>query len=266
MNFKFKLGFIGFGNMANAILSGLLKKECVNKSEIAFCDLSSEAIEKGVNLGINYIQTATELAESCEYVFFAVKPQVFDSVACEISKKVNEINIISIMAGITIEKMKGYFPNSKIARAMPNTPALVGMGVTGVDSSQYDCVGEAFIVKVFESVGKVIKIKEENINEVIAVSGSGPAYAYQFIKGMYEKALKLGFDEMTAKNLVTSTISGACEMFSSSDISIDKLTSNVCSKGGTTIEAVKVFENEGLVGMIDRAMQACYDRAVELSK
>ncbi|MEG1520784.1 MAG: pyrroline-5-carboxylate reductase dimerization domain-containing protein, partial [Clostridia bacterium] len=156
--------------------------------------------------------------------------------------------------------------NVAIARAMPNTPALIKCGMTGVDASRLEKNDAEFVLKLFNCVGDVIEIAEEQINDVIAISGSGPAYAYLFIKGMVEKALKFGFDDKTAKKLVLQTVIGSAKMFENSTENIDILIDRVCSRGGTTIEAVKVFQNDGLIELIDKAIQACYDRAVELSE
>ncbi|MEG2117025.1 MAG: pyrroline-5-carboxylate reductase [Clostridia bacterium] len=267
MNFKFKLGFIGFGNMATAILSGVLQSGILSNDEIAIYDRNEIAVENAKKRNVFIANSNADLVKSCEFVFFAVKPQAFDDVAKEIGESFSSDNkIISIIAGTKISKFQKYFKNVAIARAMPNTPALIKCGMTGVDASMLAKCDADFVLKLFNCVGDVIEIAEEQINDVIAISGSGPAYAYLFIKGMVEKALKLGFDDKTAKKLVLQTVIGSAKMFENSTENIDVLIDRVCSRGGTTIEAVKVFQNDGLIELIDKAIQACYDRAVKLSE
>ena len=267
MKNKLKLGFIGYGNMAQAISQGIVGSKLLKESDIAIFDTNQEVLEKMAKEGYNVAKSNIELVQNCEYIFFAVKPQMFEVVAGEIKEYYDNNKIISILAGTTISKFKEYFGETcQIARAMPNTPALVGRGMTGVDVSLLEDEGKQFVLQLFASIGEVIEINENQINDIIAISGSGPAYVYLFIKGMYENALAHGFTADTAKTLVVNTVQGTAEMFKQSNEGIDTLVDRVCSKGGTTIEAVKTFNNGGLGDLIDKAIKDCYDRAVELSE
>ena len=266
MEFKYKLGFIGYGNMAQAISQGIVGSNLLKSEEMAIFDPNNEVMAKMKGKGYNIANDNIEIVENCEYVFFAVKPQMFEVVAKEIKSAYKGNKLISILAGTTITEFKEVFGEEcQITRAMPNTPALVGRGITGVDVSLLDDIAKAFVLKLFGSIGEVIEIKENRINDIIAISGSGPAYVYLFIKGMYENALAHGFSAEIAKKLVVGTVQGSAEMFKQSSENIDTLVERVCSKGGTTIEAVKTFQREGLGNLIDKAIKDCYDRAVELS-
>lgn len=266
MNFKYKLGFIGFGNMAMAIAGGVLQSGLLSQNEIMVFDLNENAIENAKNQNLNIAKSNSELVKNCEYIFFAVKPQVFEVVAKEISTEVTcENKLVSILAGTTISSFQKYFNNVAVARAMPNTPALVKCGMTGVDVHLLEKEDAKFVLNLFQSVGEVIEVEEKDINNIIAISGSGPAYVYLFIKGMFEKAIKLGFSDDISKKLVINTVIGSAKMYESATENIDVLIDRVCSRGGTTIEAVKVFNDDGLIEMIDKAITACFNRAVELS-
>ena len=267
MKFKFKLGFIGYGNMAQAISKGIIGSKLLKEEEIAIFDTNVDVLENMRLQNFNIMKSNTELVKCCEYIFFAVKPQMYNDVADEIKDCYNGNKIVSILAGTTIAQFKKKFgDNCQIARAMPNTPALVGKGMTGVDISLLNIESKKFVTELFISIGEVIEIDESQINDIIAISGSGPAYVYLFIKGMYENAIAHGFTPETAKKLVVNTVQGSAEMFKQSNDDIDTLVARVCSKGGTTIEAVKTFKNGGLADLIDKAIKDCYDRAVELSE
>lgn len=267
MKFKHKLGIIGFGNMASAIVNGVVSSNTIPTIEIAVTDRNDYKIERAREFKVATYKSPKEIVQNCEYILFAIKPQGLDDLAKDISCVMSSDNkIISILAGSTISKFHTLFPNIKVLRVMPNTPALVSLGMSALstDDSTEDMIN--FGKKIFESVGEVILIKENQINNVIAVSGSGPAYVYEFMSAMYNKAISLNFDEETAKKLVFQTVKGSAEMFKQSNESLKDLCDKVCSKGGTTIEAVKYFRNSDFEKTIDCAMQACLDRATELSK
>lgn len=266
MNFKNKLGIIGYGNMASAILEGISLSKYISMSEIVVYDHNEYKCNEAMQLGVNIAKNAIEVIKSCKYVLLAIKPQGFSSLATEIAPYTNNNIVISILAGTTRKTIKQGLTINKVARAMPNTPAFIQMGVTGVDCEGLNNLESKFVKQIFLCIGEIVEIDEGKINNIIAISGSGPAYVYEFIKGMVEKAKKIGFSEEESKKLVVSTILGTTSLYLKSDEKIDSLCKKVCSKGGTTIEAVKVFESEGIVQIIDKAIQACYDRAKELSE
>lgn len=269
MKKQFKLGVIGGGFMAQAILKGAIYSDFLRAKKIIVSDASQEALENLDYLGVATTPSNREVAESCEYLLFAVKPQNFAAVAEDLNGVPVE-KAISIMAGVRIEKIKNVlFGDVKVARAMPNLPCSIGSGMIAVDMSDFendpdDC---EFINSVFGNLGNVLSVPEEKLNAVTGISGSGPAYVYMFIDGLIKAGMKQGLTEAEAKTLAVNTVSGGAEMVAhSDDKSLDELISAVCSKGGTTIQAVESFKRDDLYGAIDRAVDACVRRAEELSK
>lgn len=270
MKKQFKLGAIGGGFMAQAILKGAILSDYLRPKKVLVADVSQKALDNLDYLGINTTMDCREVAENCEYILFSIKPQNFAEVAqalhgCPVEK------IISIMAGVKKEKIRDalFGNNIRIARAMPNLPCSVGEGMTAVDLSDFasspdDC---EFISLLFEKVGNFLITKESKLNAVTGISGSGPAYVYMFIEGLIKAGIRQGLTEDEAKILAVSTVSGGAEMVAhSKDKTIDDLISAVCSKGGTTIQAVNSFLQDDLYGIIDRAVTACVKRAEELSE
>ena len=152
---------------------------------------------------------------------------------------------------------------------MPNLPCSIGSGMTAVDMSDFsnNIDDSAFVNSVFNCLGNVLSVPEEKLNAVTGISGSGPAYVYMFIDGLIGAGIKQGLTEDEAKTLAVSTVFGGADMVAhSEDKTIEQLISAVCSKGGTTIQAVDSFRNDDMYGMIDRAVSACVKRAEELSE
>lgn len=270
MKKQFKLGVIGGGFMAQAILKGAILSDSLRAKRILVADVSQKALDNLEYLDVNTTTDCREVAENCEYILLAVKPQNFPEVAESLHGFPVE-KVISIMAGVKKEKIRDalFGDHLKIARAMPNLPCSVGEGMTALDISEFlsspdDC---EFISALFNNIGNLLLTKEEKLNAVTGISGSGPAYVYMFIDGLIKAGMKHGLTEDEAKTLAVSTVSGGAEMVVySKDKSLSDLISAVCSKGGTTIEAVNSFKKDDMEGMIERAVSACVKRAEELSK
>ena len=254
---KYKLGFIGYGNMAKAIIGGILKSGILDRSQIATADpLCKEAD------GIFCTSDNDYVAGNCEYLILSIKPQVFKSIEIKCTADC----VISIMAGVdsaSIGEKLGM--QGKVIRVMPNTPAQIGKGATVIAENTLDKKHNDFCCAVFESVSEVCVLPEEKFDAVTCVSGSGPAYAYYFAKAMIEGGVVNGLDKEISKKLTLDTIIGACEMIKANpEVPLGLLISNVCSKGGTTIEAVNVFENCQMDKIVIDAMTACRKRSEEL--
>ena len=262
MKNKYKLGIIGAGNMATAILNGILNNKILDPSEIIISDIDenklNEIAKKGVSTSTNNIALSFE----CEYLLFAVKPQSSEEILKSISNVSLCKKVISIMAGVTIKKLKSFLGDISYARIMPNTPALVSQGMSVVSFSEG--YHDQFVLDIFNGIGKVIELDESLINSVTALSGSGPAYVYMFIKALIEGGIKVGLDADVAKTLAIQTVIGSAEMVKQSPLDIDTLINNVCSKGGTTIQAVDSFKEDNLEGIIIKGMEKCKARADEL--
>lgn len=269
MKKQYKLGVIGGGFMAQAVLKGAIKSNFIKAEQILVADVSKAALEKLAYLNVNTTTDSKDVAENCEFVFLSVKPQNF----CDVADNLQGANIekvISIMAGVKKDKIKSALGdnNIKVARAMPNLPCSVGKGMTAVDVSDFSLDSDRdFISSLFNNIGNLLITQEEKLNAVTGISGSGPAYVYMFIEGLIKAGVVQGLTEDEAKLLAVSTVAGGAEMvFKSQDKTLDELISAVCSKGGTTIQAVDSFKNDDLYSVIDRAVSACVKRAEELSR
>ncbi len=264
-----KIGFIGAGNMATAIINGILVKKAVRPENINVFDLDSEKLELMKAKGVNTSASCSALADASDIIVFAVKPQNYDEVLEEIKSSMNEQKVfVTIAAGISIEYVrKGLGMNSPAVRVMPNTPLLLGKGATAMCRSE-NISDEDFdiVYKMFSLSGSVALLDESQMNAVIAVNGSSPAYVYLFAKAMADYAASVDIDEKTALELICKTFEGSAEMLRSSGDTPDKLIEKVCSKGGTTIEAMNILRDRNVEQSIKDAMAACTARAEELGK
>ena len=270
MKKQYRLGVIGGGFMATAIVKGIVYSDFLRAKKIIVSDPSAQAREKLSELGVYTTANNRDVAGNCDYLLLAVKPQTFEEVAQSV-KGLPVEKVITIMAGVKKEKIKKLlFGNAvKVARVMPNLPCSIGAGMSAVDLEDFsddvdDC---SFILDVFGKLGEVLTVPEEKLNAVTGISGSGPAYVYMFIDGLVKAGMNQGLDEEEAKTLAVMTVKGGAEMVAhSEDKTLGQLISAVCSKGGTTIQAVESFRSDGMEAMIDRAVAACVKRAAELSE
>lgn len=270
MKKQYKLGIIGCGFMANAIIKCICESDFLRTRKIIVSDNSYAKLDAvAEEYGVNVTDDNCYLAENSEYVLFAVKPQSFSAVAKEI-ESVTVNKVISIMAGVKKSTIKNGLGVGliKVARCMPNLPCSVGCGMMGVDMSDYDDNTDdvEFIYNLFNCLGSVLSVSEDKLDAVTGISGSGPAYVFMFIDGLIDSGIKQGLTKDEAKLLAIQTVFGSCQMLMDSEKSLTELISSVCSKGGTTIEAVKVFEENNFRGIISDAVDACVKRSKELSK
>lgn len=263
-----KIGFIGAGNMATAIVKGLLKAKKPANSIFVY-DCNVKPLKHMAELGVNIIYDGTELAEKSDIIVLAVKPQNYDEVLEEIKSAANDKKVfVTIAAGISIDYVrKGLGVDCPMVRVMPNTPLLLGKGATALCRSE-NISDEDFkiVYDMFANSGEAVVLPEEQMNAVIAVNGSSPAYVYLFAKAMTDYAVSVGIEKDTALKLVAQTFIGSAEMLISSGDTPDTLIQKVCSKGGTTIEAVNVLNENNVPQIIMNAMSACTKRAEELGK
>ena len=265
MQKKYAVGFVGAGFMATAVIEGILRDGFLKPHDIAAADMSEEALKRISEKGIYATKDIRYIADNSEFLFFAVKPQNFADVVNELSG-ISVTKFISILAGVKKEKYYCAFEGAKVARCMPNTPCSVGKGTVGLDISDFSGKDAEFVFNIFKSVGDVVMVKEEQMDAVTGISGSGPAYVYLFIDSLVNAGIESGLDERTAKQLAIGTVKGAVAMVESNpDKSLQDLIKAVCSKGGTTIEAMNVFEKENFKGIVREAVKACVKRSKELS-
>lgn len=264
----FKLGVIGCGFMAQSILKGVVVSDFLRAKKVVASDVNDEALDSAAELGVMGTTNNKYLVENSEYVLFAVKPQNFESV-CQSLEGVVPAKVISIMAGVKRDKIKAALGrDTKVARCMPNLPCSIGSGVIGVDMTDFNSSQDdlEFISGVLNCLGTVLSVREEKMDAVTGISGSGPAYVFMFIDALIDAGVKQGLTRNEATVLAVQTVMGSAEMVEHSDVPVTDLIKRVCSKGGTTIEAVKVLEERNFRGIVDEAVAACAKRSKELSE
>lgn len=264
-----RIGFIGAGNMANSLIRGLLAKG-VNSTSISAADIDSHKLEQLRRACKIHTTTSTEIAANCDVIVLAVKPQVMKAVCLDLAKALQgrKVLLISIAAGITLERMQNLFgPDSAIVRCMPNTPALVGKGATGLfANSQVNQAQRKLAADILSSVGLSLWVPNEtDIDSVTALSGSGPAYFFLFMEAMQAAAQEMGLHQELARKLTYQTALGAAELAMRSEEDTADLRRNVTSPGGTTEQAIKQFTDGGLQKLVSKALHAARKRSVELA-
>ena len=261
-----KIGFIGLGNMASAMIGGILKKNIVEAKDLAGSDKSEACIKKATEqLGITAGDDNIAVVENADILFLAVKPQMYPAVIEEIKTHVRENTVIvSIAPGKKIEWLEGLFEKKvKLVRCMPNTPALVLEGCTGVCHNELVTAEEMEeVMKLLTSFGKAIFVPEHLMDVVVGVSGSSPAYVFMFIEAMADAAVADGMPRQQAYEFAAQAVYGSAKMVLETGKHPGELKDMVCSPAGTTIEAVRVLEKEGFRSAVIEAQKAC----VEVSK
>ena len=264
-----RIGFIGAGNMAWAIVEGILKKGVAEAASLAVCNRTPAKCARFAARGVRVMDSIAALAQGCDIVFLSVKPQNYAQVLGELAPAGGaEKIIVSIAAGISTEYIRGELGAvGRVVRAMPNTPLLLGCGATAL--SRGPGVGDADFAKVqsvFAAGGEVAVLPEDQMNAVIAVNGSSPAYVYLFVKAVMDGAAQQGIDPGTAKRLICQTLTGSAAMVMRSGMEPDELIRQVSSPGGTTLKALEALrEHHFEQGIID-AMARCTARAEELGR
>lgn len=266
-----KIGFIGSGKMASAIIKGLIKTNFAMPENLLATQGEPTGLEeKSKNLGIKVILDNKELVKTSDVIFIAVKPNQVLGVLEEIKPFVTpEKLIVSIAAGVTINKLETNLPQgSKIIRVMPNTPALVGEGMSGMARGKY--AGEndiEFVKSLLSTIGKCIVVDNESqIDIVTAISGSGPAFFYKVINEIARAGEKLGMDYDKALLLSIQTAIGSAKMALNRDISMEQLISNVATKGGCTAVGVDCMNNNKTEKLFYNVIKSTTEKAHDLGK
>lgn len=258
-----KLGFIGTGNMAGAIMGGIIKNEIFRPEEIIGADISAAGRGKVSELyGIHTTDDNKKAAAESEVLVLSVKPQYYAEAIAEIRDCIPENQvIITIAPGKTLAWLEEQFGKPvKIVRTMPNTPALVGEGMTAACVNQYVTEEEKeYALKILRSFGKVELVPESMIDAVVAVSGSSPAYVFMFIEAMADAAVAEGMPRPMAYQFAAQAVYGSAKMVLETGKHPGELKDMVCSPAGTTIEAVRVLEEKGFRSAVIEAMKSCAD-------
>ncbi|MBU3190124.1 pyrroline-5-carboxylate reductase [Clostridium bowmanii] len=264
------IGFIGCGNMARAMIGGIVKSNLVSSEKVIASNPSDKSLNK-VKEEYNILVTKdnVEVAKYADIVILAIKPDKYFQVIDEIKPYLKKnVIIVTIAAGITLEHMSSKLGDgAKVIRTMPNTPALVGEGMSALCANNNVTKEELQeVVDIFESFGK-IEILEENLIDVVpAVSGSSPAYVYMFIEALGDGAVLQGMPRDKAYRMAAQAVLGAAKMVLDTDQHPGKLKDNVCSPGGSTIAAVYTLEKNNFRGSVISAMESCTEKAIKMGK
>lgn len=261
-----KIAFIGAGNMAYAIILGMLNNN-FNAKNIYVSSPSAPSKDNFNQLGINLSNNNLDVVNTCDLIILAVKPQLIEAVCADLKAVLASKKIISIAAGFNLDKLNLCTNSSQIIRVMPNTPSMFAQGVSGAFGAYLEPSFKAITNQILNSIGSVFWLEnEDDINKITAVSGSGPAYFFKFMQYMSEQAMEFGFDEKTATELVLKTAQGAVTQATNGKDNFSQLAQKVCSKGGTTEAALNSFTQDNLDKTVKNAMQKCYLRAIEMGK
>jgi pyrroline-5-carboxylate reductase len=258
--------FIGGGNMAQALITGWLKQG-ISASQIHVVEPAAGTREHlSQHLGVTCHEQATNDLSSSGMVVWAIKPQVFKQVALSLNGMFPQALHVSVAAGVRSDSIGRWLDTPSVVRAMPNTPALVGLGQTGlfagpaVNASQREQVQA-----LMQAVGQSIWVeREELLDAVTALSGSGPAYVFYFIEAMTKAGVSMGLTPAQAKQLAVGTFTGAAELARSSSESPEVLRERVTSKGGTTYAAITSMQDHQIERLIAQAMEAARQRSIEM--
>ena len=260
-----KIGFIGGGNMASAMIGGILSQKIVRADEVTVStktDKSRKRVEETYH--IRTTLDNCEVAKSCDVLFLAVKPQFYEKVIAQVRDVIrNDQIVVSIAPGKTLRWLEELFGRPvKLIRCMPNTPALVGEGMTGVCANSLVTEEEKKMIQtLLEGCGKVEIVEESLMNTVVSVSGSSPAYVFLFIEAMADAAVADGMTRAQAYRMAAQAVLGSAKMVLETGKHPGELKDMVCSPGGTTIEAVRVLEEKGMRSAVIEAMKACTEKA-----
>ena len=261
------IGFIGVGVMGSSIIKSLLMKS-ITSDQICIADKSPDKLDQLKSQYQVEVKEIAAIGKGCNVIFLAVKPQDLADVLNELKQTIQpETVVISIAAGKTIKFIEDQLQtNNPVIRAMPNTPAQIGKGISAIAASAKVSSDELKIAtELFSTTGKVVVVTEDKIDAVTALSGSGPAYFFYFIEAMVKAGVELGLTDEIASKLAIETISGSAAMLKESNLDAATLRKNVTSPKGTTAAALEVFSNSNLENIILKAMSAAKNRAQELA-
>ena len=264
---KLRLGFIGAGNMATAILDGVVSKNVFEPNHIIISNPHSDKLQYPESLGVQVTCSNKDVVRASDIIVLAVKPQMYETVLGDISQFCEGKCFVSIAAGISVAWIRKKLPEASVVRVMPNTPLQLGLGATAIAEAP-DVSDEFFqcVCDIFSAAGSIAVIPESQMDDVIPVSGSSPAFFFRMADVMVRWAQKQGMDEQVALELAAASMRGSAEMLLRSGKTASELTRQVCSPGGTTLAALTAFDDRDFDGLISDAMTRCTLRSKELGR
>ncbi|MTG97438.1 MULTISPECIES: pyrroline-5-carboxylate reductase [Myroides] len=246
-----KIAIVGMGNMGSTFANGFINSRFINPTDVLIYTRSKKVLEDNRNIHkLSYRYELDSGIATCDIVILAVKPQDFSTLADDLKKFIHQDQIIvSVMAGVSIDRLKKDLLVTKIVRSMPNLPTQIGKGMTVFTASEELDRKELFIIQnLINTTGKSVYVLEEHkIDAATAISGSGPAYVFYFMEAMIQAAISYGFEPSQAELLVKQTISGALGLYEANSLSTQDWIAKVSSKGGTTEQAIKYFNEEDIL-------------------
>lgn len=266
----FQLGIFGTGNMAEALIAGITQKKVLRPNQIIGFDTNKtrlQFIQKKYK--IKSARSPQEVCGQAQVILLAVKPQQIKELAFQIKPRLKKNQLLlSIAAGIDTKLLEKYLGIHPIIRLMPNTPAFIGLGATVYYANRLSSSkNRLFVKKLFEAVGLVVEIKQENLlDAVTALSGSGPAFVYSFIEALARGGKQCGLSQEMSLKLAAQTVVGASILLQNSSLSPQELIAKVTSKGGTTLAGLKVLQQKKFSSIVEKCLKAAAKRANELRK
>lgn len=270
MNKNFKLGFIGCGKMASAIIKGVISSGFLPKENITGAEINQEIADAASKrLDISVLTDNKTLVKTCDIIFMAVKPNCAAEVLEEIKDCLtSEKLLVSIAAGVSTKKIENIVGKQRVVRVMPNTPALVLEGMSGVCKGSYASEDDTkMVIELLSNIGEAIEVTEEQIDIVTAISGSGPAFFYKVIEDMAKAGEKLGLEYEKSLKLAVQTALGSAKMvMNRGDLPVQTLIDNVATKGGCTFVGISVMNDENSEKLFYDVISKTTKKANELGK
>jgi len=263
-----RMAFVGGGNMAEALIKGLIASGTVSPENVTVSDVNRERLDTlSSQYQVSVTSSNADAVSGADVIWLCVKPQQMPGLLAELCPAASSALFISIAAGVSTSTIEaGLGEGARVVRVMPNTPALVGEGAAGIAAgSAADAADMEHVQAWMTCVGKAVVVSEEELHAVTALSGSGPAYVFMLMEEMLHAAETLGFPAETSRELVIQTVIGAGKLLESSDLSAGELRERVTSKGGTTFAALETFRSAGMPEAIRRGVQAAAERSRELA-
>ena len=264
---KYILGFVGCGHMGMAIARGAVAKEYLERRDICIYDPNEEVQKKCLNEGFTVMKDAAAVAKDSHITMLAVRPQQCDEALASL-EGADLTTLLSIVTGVSIDYLQSKLNNVPVIRAMPNTPLQISEGATALCMSS-NCKADEydFVFRLFRHMGVTRTVPEEQLNAFVSVHGSTPAYFYYLAECILNDLVERGIDEETARALLVQTLVGSGKLLQkNASKPISEFIDEVCSKGGTTIQAVQSMREDGLQEIIHKANEKCIRRAEELGR
>ncbi|WP_342714900.1 pyrroline-5-carboxylate reductase [Bacillus paramycoides] len=264
-----QIGFIGCGNMGIAMIGGMINKNIVSPNQIICSDLNVSNLKNASDkYGITITTNNNEVANSADILILSIKPDLYTSVINQIKDQIkNDVIVVTIAAGKSIKSTENEFDRKlKVVRVMPNTPVLVGEGMSALSFNEMVTEKDIKeVLNIFNIFGQTEVVNEKLMDVVTSISGSSPAYVYMFIEAMADAAVLGGMPRNQAYKFAAQAVLGSAKMVLETGIHPGELKDMVCSPGGTTIEAVATLEEKGLRTAIISAMKRCTQKSMEMS-